>query len=256
MHGALGFHESPVALYASEANDVRYINPAGYRSPGAYDAALLAPLDEALARADRKKFIVLHTMGSHFNYAHRVPSEFEFFQPSSRDRRGVDLHDSAQREQLNNSYDNSIRYTDHVLAEIIQRLTATGKVASLLYVADHGENIFDGDCDKSGHGHNTERDYRIAALWWSSAAFAERYPEKVKAITARRNAPWMTENVFSTLLDAGGIDIPGQPGDARSLLSPAFTPQPRWIQSGGHFDTATREGVCGFLTAAKQTHAQ
>lgn len=250
MHGALGFHESTVALYANEADDVRYINPAGYRSPGAYDAALLAPLDEALARVEGKKFIVLHTMGSHFNYSHRVPPEFEIFQPSSRGRRGVDLHDRAQREQLNNSYDNSIRYTDHVLAEIIQRLAATGKIASLLYVADHGENIFDGDCDKSGHGHNTEHDYRIAALWWNSSAFAARYPEKVETISARRDLPWTTENVFATLLDVGGIDIPGQRGDTRSLLNPAFTPQPRWIQSGGDFDTATREGVCKFLMAA------
>ncbi len=253
MHGALGFHESPVALYANEANDVRFINPTGYRSPGAYDLALLKPLDEALERTEKKKFIVLHTMGSHFNYAHRVPPEFEIFRPSIRDQRGVDLHDRSQREQLNNSYDNSIRYTDHFLAEVIQRLAATDKVASLLYVADHGENIFDGECEKSGHGHNTEHDYRIAALWWNSAAFAERYPGKVTAIAARKDAPWMTENVFATLLDAGGIDIPGQPGDTRSLLSHAFTPQPRWIQSGGHFDTATRDGVCGFLMAARKT---
>ncbi len=253
MHGALGFHESAVALHANEANDVRYINPANYRSPGAYDAALLKPLDEALERTERKKFIVLHTMGSHFNYAHRVPPEFEIFQPSLRGRHGVDLHDRSQREQLNNSYDNSIRYTDHVLAEIIQRLEATGKVASLLYVADHGENLFDGDCDKSGHGHNTEYDYRIASLWWNSSAFAERYPEKVATISARRNIPWTTENVFATLLDAAGIDIPGQRSDTRSLLNRAFTPQPRWIQSGGDFDMATREGACNFLMAAEKS---
>jgi glucan phosphoethanolaminetransferase (alkaline phosphatase superfamily) len=247
MHGALGFHESAVALYANEANDVRYINPAGYRSPGAYDAALLAPLNEALIRPERKKFIVLHTMGSHYNYAHRVPPEFEIFQPSLRGRRDSDLHDRKQREQLNNSYDNSIRYTDHVLAEIIQRLTATGRVASLLYVADHGENLFDGDCDKSGHGHNTEHDFRIAAAWWNSTEFARRYPEKVAAIAARREAPWSTENIFNTLLDAAGISIAGQTASPQSLFHPKFVPQPRWIQSGVHFDTAVREGVCGFL---------
>lgn len=251
MHGALGFHESPVALYASEADDARYINPASYLSPGAYDGALLTPLDEALARSEGKKFIVLHTMGSHFNYAHRVPPEFEIFQPSLRGRHGIDLHDRTLREQLNNSYDNSIIYTDHVLAEIIQRLEKAGKVASMLYIADHGENLFDGDCDKSGHGHNTEHDYRIAALWWSSQSFAKRYPEKIAAVLKRRDTPWTTENVFATLLDAAGIEIAGQRGPTKSLLSREFTPQPRWIQSGGDFDKAIREGVCSSLVAAE-----
>jgi glucan phosphoethanolaminetransferase (alkaline phosphatase superfamily) len=251
MHGPLGFHESAVALYASEANDVRYLNPAGYRSPGAYDEALLAPLDDALRRSDAKKFIVLHTMGSHYNYAHRVPPAFEVFSPSLRDRRDADLHNRAQREELNNSYDNSIRYTDHVLAEVIQRLAKTGQVATLLYVADHGENLFDGECDKAGHGHNTEYDYRIAALWWNSEAFAQRYPENVALLSSRRHLPWTTESVFNTLLDVAGIatSIPTRGG--QSLLQPTFASQPRWIQSGGDFDTAEPEGACGVLKIIK-----
>lgn len=247
MHGALGFHESPVSLYANESDDTRYINPAGYRSPGAYDGALLTALDDALRRPERKKFVVLHTMGSHFNYAHRVPPEFEIFQPSLRNKSNADLHNKSQRQQLNNSYDNSIIYTDHVLAEIIQRLAATGMVASLLYVADHGENIFDGNCDKSGHGHNTEFDYRIASLWWNSPAFSNRYPEKVTNISANKNTPWTTENIFATLIDAGGITITNQKNGAQSLLDPAFKSPARWIQSRGYFDSAKREGVCSFL---------
>lgn len=251
MHGALGFHESAVALYASEADDTRYLNPAGYQSPGAYDANLFQPLDEALIRNDKKKFIVLHTMGSHFNYAHRFPPEFDFFTPSIRERRDADLHDQAQREYLNNSYDNSIRYTDHFLTEVIQRLAASGRIASMLYVADHGENLFDGQCNKAGHGHNTEFDYRIAALWWNSAAFSERYPEKVAYISARRDISWSTENVFNTLLDAAGIEIRSKKKGNNSLLARDFVAMPRWIQSGIYFDDAIPEGACGILKRRK-----
>ncbi|SMB30998.1 putative membrane-associated, metal-dependent hydrolase [Sterolibacterium denitrificans] len=253
--GALGFHESAVALYAGEAEDVRFINPAGYRSPGAYDTDLLTTLDTALARPERKKFIVLHTLGSHFNYAHRVPPEFEVFKPSLRGEQRPDLHDRNQKELLNNSYDNSIRYTDHVLAEIVQRLNASGKVASLLYIADHGENLFDGDCDKSGHGHNTEYDYRVAALWWNGSEFSQRHPEKVAAITAHRDSPWSTENVFDTLLDAADISLPPQSYGTKSLLQKDFSIQPRWIQSGMFFDEALREGNCHVLAhpAAKKS---
>jgi len=244
MHGPLGFHESAVALHASEAEDVRFINPAGYRSPGAHDGALLGPLEEALSRPERKKFIVLHTMGSHFNYANRNPAEFDVFSPSLRGDRNPDLHDRSQRERLNNSYDNSVVYTDHVLAEIIQLLQGSGKIASLLYVADHGENLFDGDCDKSGHGHNTDYDHRIAALWWNSSAFESRHPEKVGLLASRRDVPWSTENVFDTLIDAADIKIPGSP-PTRSLFAKEFTPQPRWVQSGAYFDSAERVGACG-----------
>lgn len=245
MHGPLGFHESAVALHAGEAEDVRFINPAGYRSPGAYDGALLAPLEEALSHPDRKKFIVLHTMGSHFNYADRNPAEFDVFGPSLRGYRNPDLHDSRQRERLNNSYDNSVIYTDHVLAEIIERLQNTGKVAVLLHVADHGENLFDADCDKSGHGHNTDRDHRIAALWWSSPAFGNRHPEKLGLLASRRDTPWSTENVFNTLIDAADIRIPGGATTAQSLFATDFTPQARWVQSGADFDKAERVGACG-----------
>lgn len=245
MHGPLGFHESAVALHAGEAEEVRFINPAGYRSPGAYDGALLAPLEGALSRPERKKFIVLHTMGSHFNYADRNPAEFDLFAPSLRGDRNPDLHDRSQRERLNNSYDNSVVYTDHVLAEIIQLLQGSGKIASLLYVADHGENLFDGDCGKSGHGHNTDHDHRIAALWWNSPAFGSRHPEKVGLLASRRDAPWSTENVFDTLIDAADIRIPGETPPTRSLFARDFTPQPRWIQSGNYFDSAERAGACG-----------
>lgn len=245
--GRLGFHESAVALSANEAEDVRYINPATYRAHGTYDHELLPLLEQALARPERKKFIVLHTLGSHFNYAHRVPPGFELFQPSLRDRHGVSLYDRQQREWLNNSYDNSIAYTDFVLAEIIDRLRATGKTAVMMYVADHGENLFDGQCDKGGHGHNTEYDYRVASLWWNSAAFAQHYPDKAAMLRAHQNSPWITGNIFPTLLDAAGIEISGLPNEMSSLLQKNFIPPVRLVQTGVDFDTAVRQGVCSML---------
>lgn len=251
MHGPLGFHESAVALHAAEAEDVRFINPTGYLSPGAYDGALFAHLEQALNRPENKKFIVLHTMGSHFNYADRNPEEFDVFNPSLRWQRNPNLHDRSQLEHLNNSYDNTVVYTDHVLAEIIQRLKNTEKVAAILYVADHGENLFDGICDKSGHGHNTDRDHRIAAVWWNSAAFRIRHPEKVRLLVSRRDTPWSTENVFNTLIDAADIRIPGRMPQAQSLFSAEFSPQPRWVQSGAEFDNAERVGVCGEIKNTK-----
>lgn len=246
MHGRVGFHESAVALYASEADETRFLNPAGYRSPGAYDESLLASLDAALARPEKKKFIVLHTMGSHFNYAHRTPASFEKFRPSLKDVAHPDLQDKAHKLELNNSYDNAILYTDFVLAKIIDRLADTGKASAMLYIADHGENLFDGDCDKSGHGHHTEYDFRTAALWWNSVSYAEQHPEKARLVMSRRSAPWSTENVFDTLLDAAGIVFSGS-RQQKSLLDPSFVPTQRMTQVGLDFDKVDRDPVCKAL---------
>jgi len=46
-------------------------------------------------------------------------------------------------EQLMNAYNNTIIYTDTFLSEVISVLDKSGKHAALLYLADHGEDIFD-----------------------------------------------------------------------------------------------------------------
>lgn len=246
--GALGFHESAVALHASEASDVQYINPAGYRSPGAYDGQLLELLHKALNRPEKKKFIVLHTLGSHYNYVHRNPQDFDYFLPTLRGKLNTSLHDKNLKEELNNSYDNSIKYTDYFLHHVIENLKIQNMVATLLYVADHGENIFDENCDKSGHGHNTEYDYRIAATWWNSEKFGEKFPAKVFSAKSMKTQAWSTENIFESLADAADIKIKNNPRSNKSILSENFQTTPRWVQSGLFFDRAARSGACKVLT--------
>lgn len=248
--GSLGFHESAVALHASEANDVQYVNPAGYRSPGVYDGRLLDLLKIALGRPEKKKFIVLHTLGGHYNYSHRSPPDFDIFTPVLRNNRSASLHDKKLKQELNNSYDNSIVYTDFFLNSVVNHLKNNNSLAALLYAADHGENIFDGDCDKSGHGHNTEFDYRISAAWWNSDSFGEKFPAKVAAARAMKNQAWSTQNIFETLAGAADIEIANQPRHGASILSENFQPMPRWVQSGLIFDQAARTGACKVLTHA------
>lgn len=246
--GALGFHESAVALHASEADAVQYANPAGYRSPGVYDGRLLDLLKTALERPEKKKFIVLHTLGGHYNYSHRNPSDFDIFTPVLRNNSSPSLHDKKLKEELSNSYDNSIVYTDYFLNALIEQLKNKNTLATLLYAADHGENIFDGDCDKSGHGHNTEFDYRISAAWWNSEIFGEKFPLKVAATKSMKNQAWSTENIFETLLDVADIEITNNPRYGRSIISEDFKSMPRWVQSGLFFDQAAKSGACKVLT--------
>ena len=104
------------------------------------DEALLLDLDRRLDSAQGTQLLVLHMMGSHGpSYFRRYPAAFARFQPACQD-------DDLRRcsvEQVVNAYDNSLLYTDHVLAAAIARLQArAGTVDSaLLFVSDHGESL-------------------------------------------------------------------------------------------------------------------
>lgn len=247
----LGPHDSSIALHAAESHETRYLNPLDYKSAGAFDGALLVPLDEVLKRGEPKVLVVLHTLGSHFNYADRYPDEFDHFKPSLKGIKGASLHKPALKTEFNNSYDNSIRYLDFFLSEIIRRLTETDSIASMFYVADHGENLFDGDCDKAGHGRGNEYDFRISALWWYSPNYGRVFPEKVETVRSRVNSPIATTNVFHSMLDGANIHYPGEVLEL-SLFNSSWKPSRRITQNKLDFDLAMRDSACKKLLPTLQ----
>ena len=109
------------------------------------DAALLIGLDQRLAALpaaarDRGVLIVLHQMGSHGPaYSKRSPPDRKPFVPECT----TNVLQQCDRAALVNAYDNSIAYTDHVLAQAIGWLGARGAqyAPMLLYVSDHGESL-------------------------------------------------------------------------------------------------------------------
>lgn len=239
----LGPYDSSIAVYAAEAHETRYVNPVDYKKAGVLDGALLKPFDEILARGEKKVFVVLHTLGGHFNYADRYPDEFDVFKPSLKGVRRPSLHTLELKRELNNSYDNSVLYVDWFLAEVIGRLAATDALSTMLYMADHGENLFDGDCGQSGHGRGNEYDFRVAALWWSSQHYAAAFPEKVAAARLRVDRPITSGTVFHSMLDVANIHYPEE--DLRlSVFSPTWQAPARITQNGIDFDHATREPIC------------
>jgi len=70
---AIGEFDSPVSMYAYEAEHVEWLNHASWTAPGSYDGDLIRPLKDALRTSDKDLFIVLHMMGSHVKYDYRYP---------------------------------------------------------------------------------------------------------------------------------------------------------------------------------------
>ena len=106
-------------------------------------------LQEFIASSNSEKcFIVLHTYGSHFNYRERYPENFRQFLPDDSDN--ASRHN---REKLINAYDNSIVATDALIDETITTLEQLpdSVSAAMLFVPDHGEDIFDDGRDRFLH---------------------------------------------------------------------------------------------------------
>ena len=182
---AIGKHDGIIASYAGEAQTVAFLNPSSFGDQGSYDEILLPAVRRQLGKHG-KIFLVLHTMGSHFNYLHRYPAGFGPFPDTSSDRE---------------AYFNSVAYTDHLLNQVIELLTTDERRAVLLYVSDHGETVPQGVCN-AGSANRYSRDaYEIPALVWLSQSYAQQQPDIARQLAANQQQYFQASAAPQTLLD-------------------------------------------------------
>jgi glucan phosphoethanolaminetransferase (alkaline phosphatase superfamily) len=242
---SFGKFDTPVSVFAKEADVVDFLNLGGFTDNSNYDEVLFGPLKHALADPAPKKLVVLHTLGSHWNYSHRYPKQFDKWLPSLF---GVDkpvYTDIRIKDKLNNSYDSSILYTDWFLSNVIDTLRASSLPASMIYVADHGQTLYDNSCRLAFHGHNTDYEFHVPAFAWYSDAYRERYPDKVAELLRHRTAKLATENMFHTLLDMADVRYPDERPEW-SFVNPGFKQHKRYVDSYGwtDYDRASIKGEC------------
>lgn len=171
------------------------------------DMQLVNTMRLALAKDNSRKILfILHCYGSHFSYRQRYPREFAHFTP---DDEGA-IH-RKNRETMRNAYDNSIRYTDYILAEIISTLEQQDDtIVAMLYCADHGEDLFDEGKNLFLHASPTVTRYQlhVASLAWFSNSYCEHFHEKADAARLNSTAPATTFSVFHTMADMASIESP------------------------------------------------
>lgn len=242
----LGRHDTSIGLYAHGAEHVRFLNPSTYETQGsAYDQALLAPFRAALKHPGRK-LIVLHLLGSHFDYAQRYPVEFDYFRPSSQ------LHEAAVKKNkddeaqlINNSYDNSIRYTDHILGELISDADVHADRAVITYFSDHGVDPNVGKCSSQTGGRRSESAFRVPVMWWASDRMQAANSHQWQALRKNAALPYTTRALYSTLLQISSIGIDGNFPVESLLKAPAAAP--RMVSVGNRlvdFDAARKQNSC------------
>ncbi|MDE2428531.1 MAG: phosphoethanolamine transferase [Burkholderiales bacterium] len=242
---SFGQFDTPTSVFANEADVTQFLNLGGFTNNSNFDQILLEPMQNALRDPAPKKLIVLHTLGNHWNYSHRYPKEYDRWQPSLFGISNPAYTDLKNKPALNNSYDNSILYTDWVLSEIIRRLKESEQITSMMYISDHGQTLYDGTCNLAFHGHNTQYEFHIPAFMWYSDQYQALYPDKVAQMHKHQKARLSTENVFHSLLDMANIHYPDERLEW-SILSKQLKPHTRYVDSYGwtNYDNATFRGDC------------
>jgi lipid A ethanolaminephosphotransferase len=162
------------------------------------DGILLMPLRKKLANLTHDStLIVLHMMGSHGpTYFKRYPNDNIIFSPECA---RSDIQ-NCSAEQLTNTYDNTIAYTDFVLSQVIDSLeNLPDKVeASMLYVSDHGESL--GESGAYLHGFPyalspiEQRDIPML-VWWPKQ---QRQQQCLKQIANEQS--FNHDNIFHSML--------------------------------------------------------
>jgi glucan phosphoethanolaminetransferase (alkaline phosphatase superfamily) len=171
-------------------------------TPNSHDGKLLPHLEQNII-SGMKKFLVLHTTGSHWNYGARYPEEFAKFKPTIADTIKRDAASCDEHERLN-SYDNSILYTDFFLSSVINILK--NKKAFMIYASDHGESL--GECGRLTHGADdyVEEQRIVPFIVWFSDSYKSSYPDKWKAVKSLEKKEISHDYIFHTILDCLNIE--------------------------------------------------
>jgi glucan phosphoethanolaminetransferase (alkaline phosphatase superfamily) len=194
------------AFYSSLAD--YYKNIAVSIDVAKYDEDLLPHFETILADStSTKKFIIIHTLGSHFRYNFRYPDEFEQFKPTLSKSISISGNSTKLKTETVNSYDNSILYTDFILSKIISKLEKTNSVSYMYYISDHGENLYDDENKYLMHGflNPTQYEIEIPLFVWHSEKYMNQYPSKITYLQQRKYSKISSENTFHTLLDLSNI---------------------------------------------------
>lgn len=216
-----------------EQTDYHYYSGKEVNSLSSYDEILLPRLESylrSIVRENRAAFAVVHTLGSHFRYDARCPEEFDIYQPTTRGLRSVEALNSMYHEERINSYDNTLRYTDYVLDEMITKIDSLSRPAVLVYIPDHGEGL--GEINPQHKLHGSEfplKDELEVPLFVSyNEAYAKRNRQLLATLTKNRQLPISVTEVPALLVRLSGVVSPQFP---ISVGDSTFRPQPRYYLS-------------------------
>ena len=147
---------------------------------------------------------ILHLIGQHFNYKSRYPRSAEYFHTTDYENR----HLTHAQSELIATYDNATRYNDLVIDSILTHYEH--EEAIVIYVADHGEEVFDdlpvrGRLFQEPSIRQARQEFEVPLWIWCSPIYRASHKKIMKEIKMSVNQPFMTDDLSQLLLYLAGI---------------------------------------------------
>jgi lipid A ethanolaminephosphotransferase len=173
---------------------------------GCLDEALLDGLPQRLERLDDNAVLVLHMMGSHGPaYYSRYPDRVAAFGPACK----TSQLDQCTQQQIVDGYDNSLRYTDAVLAGLIDTLRSySDRVdTAMIYVSDHGESLGEHGLYLHGTPYLVAPDHQkhVPMLMWFSDGYRQDFGIDTGCLSRAGATRYSHDNLFHSVL--GLLDV-------------------------------------------------
>ena len=175
------------------------------------DEVMLRNLDARIdqlpaERRARGVVVFMHQMGSHGPaYYKRSPAADKTFEPECK----TNALQQCTREQVVNAYDNTIVYTDHVLASSIDWLKAHEAhwAPALMYLSDHGESLGENNLYLHGLPYRFAPDAQKHIPWvfWLSPQFQQESGISLACLGKLRDEKVSQDNYFHTVLGLLGV---------------------------------------------------
>lgn len=174
----------------------------GCDNSSCFDEVLLDNFDQNISDMHGNKLVVLHMIGSHGpTYFKRYPKEFAYFQP---DCARSDIENCTQ-EQLINTYDNTLRYTDYVVSQTIKKLQplSTEYNTAMIYLSDHGESLGENGIYLHGMPYSLAPVYqkRVPMMVWLSDGIKKEEAINANCLETKANQGQISQDyLFDSVL--------------------------------------------------------
>lgn len=169
------------------------------------DEALVQALTTQIGCTSADQVVVLHQLGNHGpSYYQRYPDDYERFVPACTT---ADLA-KCSRDDITNSYDNAILYTDTVLDQVIETLKRQDDYATaMIYLSDHGESLGEKGLYLHGIPYAIAPDEQthVPMVWWLSNAFSQQQGLDMNCLQQISGQAASHDNLFHSVL--GLLDV-------------------------------------------------
>lgn len=210
-----------------------------------FDEGLLSDYDnflnEGKINLKGNNLIIFHLIGQHVSYNTRYPKDRVKWHADDYKELRPDIAGDHYRRRMIAAYDNACLYNDSIVTQIVKRFE--DKDAIVVYMPDHGEEIFEPGRDIICRNHSAAVDWPLAhyefevPFWiWCSRKYAHREPEVFKAIKDAKNRRFMTDALPHMMVWLAGISSKDY-NDKYNLLSPNYDEsRPRVLKNSVDYD--------------------